>query len=297
MKNIIICLAQGRLGNIVYQYQAASFFAQNGKVIALKSEYFEIFDCPAGFCVIPIPGRLYWKANNLWNRCFELLAKYKIFGKIQPIEAPVFEEYIGETEQIQQQSGFFKNIFIVRGFFQTAKYQYPLPKLKPEVLLHAEKQLGNVEKLNRIAVHLRFGDYTSWRVFGEVGAAQLPENYYLDAVRLVTKCYPRAHFIVVSDDHKRATEIINKACSQDQITVTDGRSPIADFALIASCSHAIISASSFSLWAALLIQNTDKLVVAPEYWTGFRRRTWFPLGVRNEAFHYINPIFRNQEKS
>ena len=50
---------------------------------------------------------------------------------------------------------------------------------------------------------------------------------------------------------------------------SDGqRVPWTDLCLMSLCTDAIIANSSFSWWGAWLIDNPDKVVVAPEKWFG-----------------------------
>ena len=58
-----------------------------------------------------------------------------------------------------------------------------------------------------------------------------------------------------------------------RVTYADGRDPIVDFFALSGCDHQIISASTFSWWAAWLNSNPSKIVVAPPLQQGYGPRS------------------------
>ncbi len=73
---------------------------------------------------------------------------------------------------------------------------------------------------------------------------------------------PNYNYMIFTDDVAWCRERFKGS----NIDYSTGRSGIQDFALISACSHAIISNSSFSWWAAWLNANPEKQVVAPKKW-------------------------------
>ena len=287
---LFIWFPQGRLGNLIFQYQAICQLSGSAKVFAMDSEFFDLFEKPSRILVFPCLKRFRWRLHALWTRFFLGLAQRGWIGTVQPGRHIVIDDFTWETQEVFWEKGRLEGVFMIKGYFQTPRYVNPLPKLKREVLRVAERRLSEVPKPDRVAIHMRFGDYRHWPVFGVPGSACLPDSYYSNALEIIGNAVPTAHFFVLSDEPAKARAILESAGVSGRMTVVDGGTPQGDFALIASCSHAVISASTYSWWAATLIENPNRLLVAPKYWAGFRRKTWYPSGIESQHFHYVDPV-------
>jgi len=128
-------------------------------------------------------------------------------------------------------------------------------RLKPECMsaeyLDAVDFLESLEE--PVFVHIRRGervdDKTARSVHGLIGKA-----YYREAIDYVKHEKPGSTMIFFSDDPKYADDIFGPMNDYEH------------FSLMTLCKHAIIANSSFSWWAAWLIRNTEKIVVAPRRW-------------------------------
>jgi Glycosyl transferase family 11 len=290
MRRWFIWFPQGRLGNLIFQYQAISSLSGRGVILALDCEFFDIFDRPRRFLVIPCFKRLRSRLQVIWRRFFQALADRRLIGVIEPGSQIVIDNYAWETLDVFWKTGHLSNIFLIKGFFQTTRYIDPLPKIKKRILRDAENRLAQVSKPDRVAIHMRLGDYTQWSVFGIPGSGCLPASYYLNALAIIKHTVPHAHFFVLSDEPDKARNILESTGVTEQITVVHGGTTESDFALITCCSHAVLSASSYSWWAAMMIASPKRILVAPKYWLGFRKRTWFPPGLESTHFVYIDPL-------
>jgi len=290
MMHLFIWLPQGRLGNLIFQYQAIFKISDKSLVLALDSEFFDLFERPGRFLVIPCFKRLRWRVQVLWISFFQNLAQRHWLGTIKPGNQVVLDDYTWESLEADWESGRLTRIFLVKGFFQTPRNIEPLPKIKRKILRAAELRLADISKSNRVAIHMRFGDYSHWPVFGVPGSACLPGSYFVKAVAIIKDSVPDPHFFVLSDEPDKARAILDSKGVADRIVMVEGGTALTDFALMASCSHAIVSASSFSWWAAILIDNPDRILIAPKYWLGFSRKTWLPPGLKSEYFKYIDPL-------
>lgn len=285
-----IWIPQGRLGNLIFQHQAISKLAGGARVLAPDSEFFDLFERSPRFLVVPCVRLLRGRLHRYWTSFFETLARRRLLGTLKPDVRLVLEKYPAETADIRRETGHFDSVFLVKGFFQTPEYMLPLPRLKPGVLRRAESRLAEIPKFQRVAIHMRFGDYSQWPMLGVPGSACLPASYYLNAMSVIGKSVAPARFLVLSDEPDKARAILASAGSGAHIQFVDGGTAADDFALIASCAHAVVSASSFSWWAASLIDNPARVLVAPKYWLGFSRRTWFPPDLESAHFVYIDAL-------
>jgi hypothetical protein len=289
MSKLFLWVPQGRLGNLIFQYQAVAALSGTHKVLTPGSEFFDLFEAPSRFVVIPLARRFRWKAQRMWTALVGALAARRWIGRIEPKTRAVLEGYTCESLELDVQEGRLRAVTAVRGFFQSAVYLDPLPRLKPHLRELAERTLAGIPQAQRVAVHMRFGDYARWPVFGVPGAACLPAGYYRAAVEVIRARVPDARFVVISDDAALACAVMRDAGVSADLRIASGLSAESDFTAIASCAHAIIAASSFSWWAATLIANPGRTLIAPEYWAGFSRRTWYPPDIRGAQFVYLDP--------
>lgn len=283
-RQIVFWLPQGRLGNLIFQYQAAiSLFSENSTIISLESEFSEAFELVPFVKIFPLPKVLRSRATLYWVNVLRWCAKKKILGSVIP-KWDVAGIYPMETMEINKRPGWFSMLWVIEGYFQHDHYAVPPPRLKKPLVDSAEKLLHQIPQEKRVAVHLRFGDYEEWTIFGKQGVC-LPGSYYQNAMAQLARTIKNPVFVIFSDNRKRAEEIIG---GQYKITYFDGESPGIDIAGISLCSNAIISASTFSWWGAFLINYPMRIVIAPKYWAGFKSCVWFPRDIQTKCFEYID---------
>jgi Glycosyl transferase family 11 len=283
-RKIVFWLPQGRLGNLIFQYQAAiSLFPENSMIISLESEFSETFEHAPFVKFIPHPKEFRLRFTLYWLKMLRWCVKKRILSSIM-LKWSTVEIYPIETMEMEEKIGWFSKFWVIDGFFQHDHYAFPKPRLKKVFLEKANKLLHQIPQDRRVAVHLRFGDYEKWTIFGKQGVC-LPSAYYQNAMARLAQAINNPIFVIFSDDKKSAQEVIG---SDYSVEYFDGDSFSVDIAGISLCSHAIISASTFSWWGAFLIKNSERIVIAPKYWAGFKSGVWFPVDIQTESFEYID---------
>ena len=283
-KKIIFWLPSGRLGNLIFQSQAAlRLFADDCKVISPENVFTDVFETNELFKFIYVPYFIKHVFVFFWFLFFEFLVKLKVIGSIKPLMIEM-EGYCIESSEIVEQVGFFSSFWTFQGFFQHCKNIEPVPSIRKSFLKDAEQALINIPFSKRVAVHMRFGDYTDFPVFGIKGAV-LPEKFYHSAILAIRHRVPEPMFIIFTDDIQKAKNIFK---SDGNFIYLDKSSVGFDISAMSLCSHAIISASTFAWWGAMLIKAPNRIVYAPKYWTGFKSRKWFPKDIASEYFEYID---------
>ena len=283
-KRIIFWLPAGRLGNLIFQYQAAlNFIADGAIVVTPEIGLSDVIQTNIHFKFIYVPMFLRDRFVQFWIFIFRLLLKYKVIGVIKPL---LIEEngYFFESKELIEDPGFFSSLWAIEGFFQNNLYVEPAPKIKSSLLNDAERALINIPAQRRVAIHLRFGDYIEFTVLGIKGAS-LPLSFYDAAIATMKLRLADPVFVIFTDDKKKASNLLGYG---NEFIFLNKKSLGFDIAAMSLCSHAIISASTFAWWGAFLIKSPDRIVIAPKYWAGFKSRVWFPKDIFTKKYEYID---------
>jgi hypothetical protein len=112
-----------------------------------------------------------------------------------------------------------------------------------------------------VFVHIRRGERANnadvRKTFGLIS-----EKYYHKAIEYVKSKIPECTLLFFSDDR----EHVMKTYDVGGYLVGD-MSDYEHLSLMRHCDHAIIANSTFSWWGAWLIENPNKIIVAPSKWT------------------------------
>lgn len=254
IKKMSLCIVlEAGLGN-----QLFSIFAGISKAIDEKREY----------SVYPI-------YNTFRKFFFNNFLKSLLF-KVNPNPQVKEDEIYNEPHF--HYSPIPDNCKLIKGYFQSPKYfhhnRYRIIKE-----LEIDKYLNkNKFDFKAIGVHLRFGDFT----FNQGNHLVMKPQYYMDAIsKLLEKLgddYKNYKFIVFGE--KDDNDIID-----DYITIFNeffnGKIEFIKFydlhknlnnyeelCYMSSCSHLVISNSTFSWWGAYLSDSPDKIVICPKKWFG-----------------------------
>lgn len=277
---------QGRLGNLLFQINAIQHLAKenNAKAIVLACDASDFFYWEKEVIIVPCSKVIRKYLTKIWMCFLDFLCYIHFFGNIQPNMFMINDKYPDETKDLSLTEGLFKSIIIVKGFFQYDNGQSIKVKFNNQLMKNIDRYLVNFPTDKLVGVHMRFGDYNDWSIFG-IKNTVLPISYYLKAFSLIEN-QVQPYYIVFSDDIAQAKEVMNQTGRQYKIF--SAGCLIEDFAAMTMCSHFILSASSFSWWAAKLINNKSKILIAPMFWLGFRSNIWYPVSIKTKSFTYIN---------
>ncbi|MFA5283600.1 MAG: alpha-1,2-fucosyltransferase [Bacilli bacterium] len=158
------------------------------------------------------------------------------------------------------------------GYWQSWRYLIGLEKTLRDELLPKDKPSLRLTKAKSIIscgpsafVGFRKGDYTAKAALKRYGT--ISESYYLKAMSYIRLKAPGVTFYVFSNDINWVKSNINFAGYH--VVFVDrsfGLNTIEEQQLMMCCQNAIIPNSTFHWWGAWLIQNPNKIVIAPEKW-------------------------------
>jgi hypothetical protein len=287
---MILFYGEGRLGNQIFQYQALSQVAKpRERIVAVGLEDLgralelcgprlivltrnAVFKRIIKYAVSPLLLRPLARTLRLLNYAYE-----KPYG-VPPNSGP--------SGELSLSKGLLGALtFVDGGYYQNASFW---PSIFPTPWFRIRSDLGDAARryLDSICtgacrpsfVHVRRGDYL-WHADYGLADLSLPAKFYHLATKELAVRIGETHLVFVTDDPDWVKEnfrnITNKTivCSDAAL----------DFAIMTECDSGIISSSTFSLAAALMLRN-PKIVIAPRYWIGFRVGEWYPPGI-----HFKHP--------
>ena len=205
----------------------------------------------------PFWGRLNDKALQIYKHKFR--RKYIKKGNIELWTYDNDQRQLWEdVQKIKGRDFYLKGFFLNYSFLlpirETLIEEFTLPK--EEVIQNSEWQVADK---NTVFVHIRRGDYIVKR---QHDLAVCNMDYYLRSIELIRSKVDSPFFVFFSDEPDWISEHFDLSDGY----ISKGNEPHQDLMLMKSCNHAIISNSTFSWWGAFLMENKDKVVIAPRLW-------------------------------
>jgi hypothetical protein len=285
---MILFYGEGRLGNQIFQYQAMCRIARPAEtVVAVGLE-----SLPDGFEMRGPRLRVVTRSGAL-----KRLVKYVLIPCVLRPAARLLRlmNYVYESssnssgtaepagEMIVRPGLFSRVTFVDGGFYQDPSLWstvFPTNSLVLNCSLRqaALRYLRDAcpPSQSTTFVHVRRGDYLSYTSYGLRDLA-LPNEFYRSAIAEIRRRVGETHLIFVTDD---ADWVKNSFSDLADKTIVSA-DPSMDFAIMAQCDNGIVSNSTFALAAALMMTRPG-VVIAPEYWLGFRVSRWYPPRIRCE---------------
>jgi Glycosyl transferase family 11 len=246
---------KGGLGNQLFEYAAARNLATlNNTDLNIDYSYYNHSgsDTPRQYLldIFNIKPVKHVK-SGYWYSVIDLCNK--ILRKLSLNRGVYFSKYYFE-QGVEFDDKFFslKDGVWLTGFFQSAKYFSE--SIREEFKFSGPDNI--IETGESVFIHVRRGDYVNNSTYESCSL-----DYYNQAVGLIKEKVVSPKFYIFSDDI---------AWIKDNLNITNAiylsNSDREDLYLMSQCRHAIIANSSFSWWGAWLINNPDKIVIAPSKW-------------------------------
>jgi len=118
-----------------------------------------------------------------------------------------------------------------------------------------------ITEKNSVAIHFRRTDFLDPKIGGfTIGISN--GNYYQNAIQLINEKVENPFYIVFSDD----VNYVKENFKIENCYIVEGNKGYEDLYLMSLCKHFILANSTYSFWAAILNDKTNKIVCVPEYW-------------------------------
>lgn len=283
---MILIFQDGRLGNQIFQYCGLKKYFSNHNLFFFGcKELKNTFDnVEANFILERYSGNKF--RFHLLKFFFYLLVNMRIIGKITHSKKTIFSFNI--------KRGILFNIFVLDSmYFQhndCIKDLAPQIFIKKKILQSARNWLKKKNILSvknqLVFVHIRRDDYIHgpFKKFPSV----LDLSWYKKAIVRISKEISRPTFIIMGNDRFYMSDVFKET---KNLIISDNRAEI-DFAIMAMCSHGILSASSLAWWGAFFSRtrksnNFNTYFFAPKFWMGHRLKKWYPSNFFSKWITYL----------
>lgn len=217
--------------------------------------------------LVAVPGK-FARLAQLLEKALNLAATSKIIGSIE-------KSFPGSTVLVRKK-GVLPLALFRGGWCQSEKTidTLLLDKLYRESVSASTEFLTQrvVSEFGRVCfVHVRRGDYLSFP--SPEHSAALPPSWYREQISRIAEENPGIRFQFFSDELDFVREEFRDVAKSEFVDADNYDS----FLLMAASDHGILSASTYSWWAAYFAHNRSHgTFVAPHFWWGWRLKQWLP---------------------
>lgn len=259
---VIVTLAGG-VGNQLFQFATGFSLAKknNSKLVLDCSEYY-LENKNADKDIIKFRLNEVIKLDNLTIIKSRFMSQViRVFLKLIDVFSLGKFKYlrINENEYFKYQDIPEASNYFLNGYWQNLRY---FKNDINEVLDKFKIRKRNKNFNNFISIHIRRGDYLS------TGFDICDKNFFNKSLKYFNKAkLKKKHNILFFSLDKEWVENNFDLKNYNYKIIANKINPIDDFWLMAQSQNIIISNSTFSWWAALLIsRNKNNTVICPKYW-------------------------------
>lgn len=165
--------------------------------------------------------------------------------------------------------GYFQNLHYLKGVDSLALDFKLISPLRDSNQIIKQKILHTTSS---VFLHIRMGDYLEGGTFSRLGV-----GYYQKALEVMKTKIDNPYIFVFSNDinwcEKYLTQYVDfSGCGVEFVKGNTEGNAAEEMELMRSCQNAIIANSTFSWWAAYLMENPNKVVIMPKYFFNDSRR-------------------------
>ena len=262
--------SSGGLGNQLFQYAFGLFLKKSfGGEIAYFQEPGSLIK---HYSIEDLIGHLHFSDEpqlKVEHYYFKNKLQYRFVRKIYELFP-----WISQTKMVETGSKYQDNItsshHIFDGYWQSYYYVKPIEHILRETIHFPEytTELSCQDEIihsESVFIHIRRGDYLSNKNKKLFATQEL--EYFKKAAQIIQEHLKNPIFFVFSNDIEWVKNHFDTSKGKYVFVKNEGKySDLKDFQLMSQCLHGIISNSSFSWWAAYLIANTQKMIIAPKKW-------------------------------
>lgn len=203
------------------------------------------------------------KGNNLFNRVARKIEKFfsiRIYKKSYINKSFMSKSDFHKLASDIYLDGEWSGFKYFEDFEDTIKNEFTLKK---QLNVNTQKILKEL-KLNKntVFLHIRRGDFLSNKN-AAMFHSQCNLDYYYRAIDIIKKEIDNPTFYIFSDDILWVKENL---FIKDLCKFMEKNENFEDLLLMGSCSHGITANSGFSLMAAWLNLNKNKIIITPNKW-------------------------------
>ena len=228
---------------------------------------------------------------NIEHPCLRFLIErciYPVFYRLLVTSGLVSYHY--ERDRIYGvQRGRLKFVRVLRGFFESSEWDSAnLSKvmyLKQSLRARVRLLLCQIRDYRTpVFIHVR-------REYVGTGATELPDVYYVDALRELNRSSSKLFFSYSWDDPQYSETVFRDVEPKyiSRLSVSE------DLALMSLCKGGVLSISTFSWWGAFFSKSAIGYL-APKYWRGWKAKTWNPPRLRGDfVMRYLDVVEESTE--
>jgi len=271
---------KGGLGNQLFQYSLIRNFEIKYNLKHIKGDFSYFNDINNDTVRLPRIKKLKVNITIASKEDVSEICKFKKSGNPLGLkykskiyfEKTFNKKYYFESDRSYRDLSTLLNYNYYDGYWQSWKYVEEIEdnlrkEIQPnfELSSQTKKIIAKMENENSVFIGIRRGDYlTTKKDINHYGSYSI--NYYLKAIEYIKKNVDNPIFYVFSNDITWVKENLDFKTDVIYRDDKEQTSDVEELFIMGTCKHAIIVNSSFYWWGAWLIENQDKIVIAPNNW-------------------------------
>lgn len=269
-----------QMGNQMFQYAFGKATAKRLHTMFIPFQSDPYYPFKLQYFKLDVFTRLVYSHPKIMKQYHRVCRK--LIKKVYKLH--IIEEDCKTVEDISNHAYYY-------GFFQSDRYFSLYAerikesfRIKKRYWKQFESKYGKFLEENKIiVVHLRRSDYTEVEFEGLGGQdISIPLEYYHKALAGI-KNKEEYQILFISDD----IESVKRDFGNEPNYRFEENTAIMDFQLIQHADIAIIANSTFAWWAGYLSEKLNPLIIAPQYWLGFKVKKEFPEGIQTDKFEWL----------